>query len=197
MARTPLGTKPQSQTRTALFAYVAAQLAGIPIRAFDETFRAWGLAVRQDGASGAASLVKEQPLAKRRRGRQPSRRTAVLDAAVRDWLLIDELRLGIELAILRFPGDGTPQADLIRRLRATPGVRQLLETAHKRDVVAIVLFSGARGRQEVRAQVDEIAERVIWDDVLSETWDPAARTWRALALAAAAEEELLEPGVRP
>lgn len=192
MARTPVGTQPQPLTRTALYAYFAAQLAGIPIRSFNDLFDRWGLAIRQDGATRAASLRKQQSPTKVAPGRRPARRqTPRLDPVFREWLLIDEPRLGLELALLTFPGDGRRQTDLLEALRQTAGVRQIIETARKRDVVAIVLFAGPRERRDLRARLEEISHQIIWDDVISETHEPAPHTWRALALTAAAEEDLL------
>jgi hypothetical protein len=108
----------------------------------------------------------------------------------RDWLLIDELQLELELALITFPGTGRSQGELIDALRYMPGVRQIIETEHARDVLAIVIFAGPRQRRELRARLSELSDQLIWDNILQETHEPAAITWRALALQAAADERL-------
>jgi hypothetical protein len=197
MARTPLGARPQPHTRTALFSYIAARLSGVPATGFDNFFETLGVAVRSDGAQRAARRVRHQPALKRRAGRATADRdtpTPAEQVAFREWLLIDERRLDLELALVTFPGDGRHQGGLIRALAGTAGVRQVIETAHKRDVIAIVVFSGPEQRRELQASLEELAERRIWDDILFETHEPAINTWRALSRRAAEEEDLAARG---
>ena len=82
-----------------------------------------------------------------------------------EWLLIDELALGLEVARVRFPGDGSHQHELLDPER-TPGVRHIIDTAHTRDVYAVLLFQGPRGRRELRARLEELAEAFFWNDAL-------------------------------
>jgi hypothetical protein len=70
-------------------------------------------------------------------------------------------------------------------------VRHLIDTSHTRDVVAFVVFDGSRERRDLRARLEELAERMIWEDILHETHEPAVQTWRHLARVAAASEDLL------
>lgn len=194
MPRTAVGTRPQPDCRTALYAYFAARLAGIPARSFDEYFEALGLLVRQDGVARAVRGLKYEPSTRLRAGRHTSARVGTVrpeQAAFREWLLIHELRLDLEVAVVRFPGNGARQGDLIRALTDLPGVRHIIETAGVRDVLAIVVFSGPRERRDLQACLEEIAPRREWDDVLFETQEPTVRMWEALARRAAEAEDLL------
>jgi hypothetical protein len=194
MARTTRGTKRQAESRTALFAYVAAKLAGLPTRLFDDTFKRWGLAVRQDSALRAASPAKSHPATKLRPGRTARSATPARAASgsFREWLLVDELRLDLEVALIRFPGGGSRQDELLEGLATTAGVRQVVETARVRDVYAFVVFEGAQRRRELRARLEELAHALEWDDILFETHEPSIEMWRDLAYRAAEAEDLLD-----
>jgi hypothetical protein len=192
--RTPLGDRRQSEARSALYGYFAARLNGIPTHTFDDFFEELGLAVRQAGALRAQRPFKHHPPRKRRAGRNTHERSPAAsqpDAAFREWLLIDELKLDLEVALVRIPGDGTKQTDLIGSLSRVAGVRHIVETQRDRDVWAFVVFDGARRRRELRAQLEELAPRLQWDDVLFETQAPMRLLWRDLAVRAAARERLL------
>src|SRR5690242_1849573 len=154
MARTPLGIRPQPETKTALFAYFAARLKGIPGRQLDEYFDQIGLALRTNGARRAAFAARYRPPLLRSPGRRatspsPDRKPA--GTKFRDWLLIDELGLGLDLHLVRFPGDGRPQHELLRRLEELPGVRQIIDTGTDRTVYAVVTTNGPVHRRSVRA----------------------------------------------
>jgi hypothetical protein len=179
-----------------LFAYFAARLTGIPTHGFDAVFNSWGLAVRQDGAVRAASEAKHRSTAKQRPGRKGASSrapttTATTISAFREWLLIDELKLGLEVAIVTFPGDGAQQVELLNALRQTAGVRHIIETQRDRSIMAIVVFADAEHRRHLRAQFEELAERLYWDDVLYETQEPSILMWRDLAHRAATVEGLI------
>jgi hypothetical protein len=193
MARTPRGTLPQPQARTALFAYFAARLEGVPTGDYDTFFNDLKLAVRQAGALRAMRPLKYQPPAKQRAGRHTKdrRSAATAERAVfRDWLLIEEAKLDLEVALVRFPGDGSAQAELLAALRRVAGVRHIIETQRQRDLLALVVFQGVQRRRELRARLEEIAPRIEWDDVLFETQEPTRLLWKDLARRAAVEEEL-------
>lgn len=193
MARTPLGVRPQPETQAALFAYFAARLSGIPAEGFDAFFQGLGLAVRRNGALRAMRPLRYQPPGKGLPGRKPSRpRRAGRRAGFRDWILIDESAVDVETALIRFPGTGARQTDLISALRTAVGVRQVFETAHKRDVYAMVLFRGRQERRRLRARLEELAEKIVWDDVLWETHESAIATWCDLARGSAIEEGLIQ-----
>src|SRR2546423_544042 len=80
----------------------------------------WPLAAPQAGALRAMRPYKSQPPAKQRAGRHTRDRgsaTSAERAVFREWLLIAEAKLDLEVALLRFPGDGSHQADLLAALR--------------------------------------------------------------------------------
>jgi hypothetical protein len=190
VARTTLGTRRQDTSRTALFAYVAAQLAGLSTGQINETFRSWGLAITQDSATRAASAARV-PSTKQRPGRRPSRVAARKSSNVlRDWLLVDELRLDLEVAFIRWPGNGARQSELIAGLSSTDGVRHIFETSRARDVYAIVVFDGVEQRRALRARLEELADVLEWEDILFETQEPSISLWRMLAQRAAQTENL-------
>ena len=190
MVRTPVGNKPQPDTQAALFAYLAARLADVPVARFNDFFGRLGIKVRRDGAMRAMKARRFNPPTKSIAGRKPSTPSAPTSPALRDWLLVDEAALEVETALLRFPGSGRRQSALIDGLTCLPGVRQVIETAHLRDVFAVVIFLGPTHRRDLRAQVEELAPEVVWDDVLFETHEPTVRSWQELARRTAAREGL-------
>jgi len=191
MARPSVGTVPQATSQTGLFAYIAARLHGSPPRDHSRFFRdELGVAVGRNGAEAAAKPHRFESPHQKRRG-SPAGPITRRDSALRDWLLIDEQQLGLETALIRFPGDGRKQTQLIGMLDHLPGVRQVVETAPRREIVIVAVFSGARARQELRARLEEVAEQMIWDEILKETHVPSLVTWAALSREAAVRESLL------
>jgi hypothetical protein len=191
MARPPVGTVRQSSSRTALFAYITARLHGSPPRDHDEFFRQEiGVAIGRDGAERAARPHRFESPRKKTRG-TPAGPVTRVDGALRDWLLVDEQRLGLETALIRFPGDGRKQTELLDILKALPGIRQVVETAPRREIVVIAVFRDAQARRDLRAQLEEVAGRILWEEILEETHTPALATWAALARGAAVTEQLV------
>jgi hypothetical protein len=103
---------------------------------------------------------------------------------------VDVIRLGLELSLVRFPGDGQRQAELLSFLKGLPGVVRVIETAHARDLVALLVTSDASSRRALRARIEEFSRRAIWDEVTLDSHDPEPATWRTLVQAAAALEGL-------
>lgn len=191
MARTPVGKVNKDESRTALYAYIAARLYGVRTADQDRFFHdALRVLVGQKSAARAAT---------RARGSSRSRRTAEPTAAqrgkrkrpFRDWLLVDENQLGFELAVVRFRGGGRRQRELVRALKKLVGVRQIIETEESGDVLAILMFAGLEQRRDLRARLEELSDRFFWENVLSETHEPALGTWRELARRTAEAEGLL------
>jgi hypothetical protein len=110
---------------------------------------------------------------------------------VRDWILTDDIALDLEIAVVRFPGTGARQGDLLAALRGVNGVRHVLDLSHDRSVIAIVVFPDANHRRAIRAQLEEVSTSLEWDDVLFESQESTINTWRWLARAAAEAEGLL------
>jgi hypothetical protein len=195
MARTPRGTLPQTLSKTALYAYFAARLRGVPARAMDDYLDELGVAVRHDAVLRAGSSARSRRSGESRRGRKPASGTPSSTSTRRsvffDSLLIDALALDVELALARVPGTGASRHDLVVALQDVNGVRQLLETGHRRDIYLVVMFEGPRHRRELRAQLDELVPELVWDDILFESQTSAAAAWEELARRAARDERLL------
>jgi hypothetical protein len=112
-----------------------------------------------------------------------------------EWLIVDEPRLGLERWLVVVEGTGRSPAPLASALGRVTGVRQVIETGARRDLYVVVLCRGTERRHAVRARIEELTDQPIyWDEILSETHDPAAATWAWLAREAAGEEDRLVDG---
>lgn len=195
MARPPVGTVAQSESRTALFAYVACRLAGVAV-ADQAAFYATVLRVKigRTSAEEAAKRRRHEQPGRRRRGpasADPPAPVLPENAALRGWLLVEEHKLNLSTAMIRFPGAGARQGELLRDLARVRGVRQLFELSERADVIAIVIYDGEEDRQRLRAELGELVDSMIWEGVESESHSPAADTWQHLAQRAASSEDLL------
>jgi hypothetical protein len=192
VARPSVGNIPQTESRTALFAHIAGRLAGVPVAAQVDFFRSeLRVAIGRDGADAVAASHRHPDPRKRRRGRapgQPRPDVSPESAALRDWLLVEELKLDLDLAIVRFPGAGAKQGRLLQALTRLAGVRQVFELTERRDLLAVLLFDGRRDRRRLRAELEELADVMVWEDIESESSLPAVTTWARLAQAAATNE---------
>jgi hypothetical protein len=170
VARPPDGTIAKERSRTALFAYVAARLAQAPLKDDSAFFGKVGLDV--NGKAGAvAGKAAKSSLVK--------------------WLVVDEPELDLDVSLLRFP-PGEESNRTFAVLADLPGVRQLIQLGTTGEVIAIVVFDGARARRDLRASIEErIGVRPVWEDIERETFEPARRTWRELARKVARDEGLL------
>jgi hypothetical protein len=175
MARTPVGTRSQGESRAAAAAHVASRLTGVGT---DRSRRdAWlsqqlGVKLRSNGLDRAATHMGD---------------------AAWPWLLVDEakLDLGLQTAFLFFPGSGRPRPRLIAQLKATGSVRQLMVLRSRRDVVCVLLFR--QGEYErLFAAVETIGEDFVWEDILHEDRRIEADTWIGLTTQIARDESLLE-----
>jgi hypothetical protein len=108
------------------------------------------------------------------------------------WLLVSEGDLDLDVSLLRFePGKSTPE-EIVEVLKRISGIRQILQLGTSGEVLAVAVFDGARARRELRAVIQErLGIRPQWDEVESETFAPAIRTWRDLARKAALDEGLV------
>jgi hypothetical protein len=195
MARKPTGAVPFAQSSTGLFAFIAARLAGHSDLSAGPFLRGLGLKITAAGSRRAATPYLEVSPHKKKRG--PARAAAVAvprRPAIREWLLVDESKLGLEKALVRFPGNGLARPELRRALERLAAVRQVLELEYDRELVAIVVFADAEARAALQAQLAELTtDARIWDGIIHETHLPARRLWSELARRAAAGEDLLEP----
>jgi hypothetical protein len=173
MARPPVGTLPQQDSRAAVAAHVASRLAGIGT---DRARRdAWlgkrlGLKLRSNGVDRAAGRAREATL---------------------PWLLVDESKLELDLqrAFLTFPGNGRRRPRLIARLKATDSVRQLMVLDRRRDVICVLLFRRSE-RDRVVDEVRALKEAFQWSDVVDESRELEASAWAALTVQMAQDEAL-------
>jgi hypothetical protein len=191
MGPSSVGKVPQASSKTALYSAIAAGLDRVPSDGRTAYFREeLGLVIGHNAAA-KASMPHRAPQTRKGNPGRPGARNPKESNAIRDWLLVDEARLGIQKVLLRFPGDGSEQQALKEALQRTPGIRQVFETGHARDVFAMALLSPSADRRIFRARIEEIATRFYWEDVLEESHESAIGTWRALAREAGAEEGLL------
>lgn len=179
MPRPPDGITAKDQSRTALFAYIAARLHGRQAKADeDRFFREHKLNVSSAAAQKAARRSRDQHGA----------------SLMTKWLLIDEPRLDLDVALLRFAGDGRRQSGLVETLASLAGLRQVIEIAGTFDVLAIAVFDGRIERRHLQARVQEITGLdPAWFDVERETWAPSRATWSGLAVRAAEQDQLRLP----
>jgi hypothetical protein len=191
----------QARSRTAIFAFVAARLADIPRAEFAEFCRN-ELGVGLGAAALHAAGKRRRHPAPRKAPRGPKPRPGdepaeasppTEDRAFRDWLMVEEHKLGLDTALVRLEGDERPPTELLENLARIPGVRQVIDLAQRRDVLIVVIFNGRHDRQRLRGQLEELDRNMLWEDIEHESWWPAMDTWKSLAQRAA-EEEMLSVG---
>lgn len=172
MARTPVGTRTQERSTTALAAHIATRLArvGTDRATRDAWLAALGTRVRSNGLDRAAARA---------------------GGAIREWVLVDEAALPIETArvVVVFPGTGRRRPRLLHALRTAGFVRQLIVTRSRRDVIAVLLFLSAE-RDAVFQAIEKLEQPFLWEDVLEEDREVEADAWRGLVRRAAPLERL-------
>jgi hypothetical protein len=171
MPRPPDGKVPKAGSRTALFAHIAARLA-LTQRKRDSSFFKTTLQVDVSEKAGRDAAT-------------------AAGSALRKWLLVREADLDLDVSLLRFtPGERSSE-EIVATLEGVSGVRQIIQLATSGEVLAVVVFDGAKARRDLRAVLQErLQVRPRWDEVESETFGPAQRTWQDLARKVASEEGL-------
>lgn len=172
MARPAVGKVAKESSRTALFAHVAARLDGRSRRKDSEYFKTQlGVDISEKAGRIAADAA----------GR-----------SLTSWTLVSEGDLDLDVSLLRFdPGRLSPER-IVEILKDISGIRQILQLGTSGEVLAVAVFDGARARRELRAVIQErLGMRPHWDEVESETFAPATRTWQDLARKAARDEDLI------
>jgi hypothetical protein len=177
MARTPEGNVKKEESDTALYSYVASRVERVSGKEKKDRFLRTDLGV----AVAHNAIEKRVSGVRARLSIDPFETT----------FQVDEAALGLHRILLHFPGDGASQSDLQDALESTPGIRQILEGGHARDLWAVAVVRNDEDRALLRAALSELTDRFIWDEVLFETHRPAAQTWRELARRAAEDERLL------
>lgn len=164
---------------TALAAYVASRLAGVGSdrRERDAWFNALGLALRSNGVDRAAPR---------------------LGGAARPWLLVDEpaLGIGLEKALVTFPGAGRRRPRLVEALARWGVARQIVVTRSRRDVVCVLLYR-EKEHDALFSAIEGLGEAFISEELLEEDRGLEASTWAALARRCAADELLLNDPQSP
>jgi hypothetical protein len=120
-----------------------------------------------------------------------SRLPASNDEVIRERRLVNEPRIGLEKALVRFPARAGAQTELRRALEEVSAIRQIIELQRDGELVVMVVFAGPAERAALQAQFSELVETRTWDDILDETHVAALGLWRERARRAATEEELL------
>ncbi|HWT93609.1 MAG TPA: hypothetical protein VN238_11470 [Solirubrobacteraceae bacterium] len=200
MGRPPDGSTRKDRTRTAVFAHIAARLHDWPSGRDTDFFRdVLGIDMNATAAQKACSRIRYPSTEKQPPGPAPIRSDPVDDPeptdesppALRRWLLVEEPKLDLDAALLRFAPSNQRQTGVLAGLRATVGVRQIIELAGTWEVLAVVVFDGARARRTLKAVVQErTGQDPAWFDIEMEDWSPSRETWVALAQASAEQEGL-------
>jgi hypothetical protein len=172
MARPPVGTRSQDRSLAAVAAFLASRLAGVKA---DDRTRWLGearLAIGRNGLERAATYV---------------------GTAWRPWLIVDEpaLNLGLEKAVVVFPGSGRARPDLLETLRGTGAVRQFLVMRSRRDVIAVLVFPRV-DKDALFTTIESTDEPFVWEELLEDDRVVEADMWRALMHKAARREALVQ-----
>jgi hypothetical protein len=120
-----------------------------------------GLSMRSNGLERAAARYTER---------------------LRPWLLADVEagELGAECSLVVFPGSGRARPLLLRGLRRTGAVRQLMVTRSRRDVICVLLHPVTE-RARLFEEIDRLGEPMVWEEVLEEDRQIEESAWRTLA----------------
>jgi hypothetical protein len=175
-----------ARSRTAVLGYLAAAAAGQRLDRSSATdwFNQHGLAIRDRGLRDALTLRL------RRQGERPQ---AGNDPAEQGWvrenLDFDATKLDLDLALVVFPGQEQPNR-LMDVLRSTDRVIRVYN-GYERDVVALIVYDGARERRQLQTLLEEHEPQLRWIVVRDVDDHPAARTWLSLCQRVAAQELLL------
>jgi hypothetical protein len=177
----------QGRSRAVILGYLAAATAGVKLDR--SSLVAWlerqGLAVGDRGVRDALA---------RRLSRRSEEVTHEGDPGERAWvretLDFDATKLDLDLAIVVLSGSDRVAA-LTELLRSTKRVTRLYRS-YDRDLVALVVYDGARERQRLQSLLEEHDPSLRWIVVREVDDAPAAATWLDLALRVAAQEQLLK-----
>lgn len=185
MPRPPQSLVSQAQSRTAVVGFVAAGRAGVDIRREKvvEWFERNGIRVREAGLRDALKLRL------RRYGDPPS---TAADPSEHDWIResveVDPTKLDLDLAIVIFPAMSRSE-QLLAALRGTGRVVRLY-SGYEKDLVAVIVYDGARERRRLQTRLEEHAPELHWIVVRDVDDAIASESWLSLARKIAAEEGL-------
>jgi hypothetical protein len=166
------------------------KLDGRPGREVPSFFREhFDIDVSEDTVERAVDAVRARNRRKKLRGPITDcggRGDAPEDSTVAvwtDWLRIDERRLGIRPILIRVPNDGYELPGLVAALESMPGIRQVIETKERREIVAVGLVRTEDEEEALRARILEHVpdQPVTISAIRSESHTPTALTWLHLA----------------
>jgi hypothetical protein len=171
VSRSPVGTRSQDKSLTAVAAFIASRLAGVGVGQRDRWLAEAHLVVRRNGLERARALVSP---------------------ALRPWLIVEERQLGLEKALVVFPGAGRARPELTKSLRETGAVRQLFVMRSRRDVISVLVFEPA-DKDALFATIEAMGEAFAWEELIEDDRTVEAEMWMALMQQAARREELVQP----
>ncbi len=163
----------QDRSLTAVAAFLASRLSGVCARNRTRWLAETRLAIGRNGLERAGTYAK---------------------AAWRPWLIVDELalNLGLEKAVVVFPGSGRARPNLLEALRQTRAVRQILVMRSRRDVIAVLVFPSV-DKETLFMKIELAGEPFVWEELLEDDRIVEAEMWFALMRRAAEQEALLQP----
>jgi hypothetical protein len=182
----------QATSKTAIIATIAAELRGVPADAQPSWFRSeLDVEIGEKGRKIALRQRKQLSRLDEKKGRKSddASTTHESDEWIWDTIGVDLHKLDLERAFVVFEPLKETEA-LVRHLRATIGVAEILETygdGTDRRVLARVVFWGAQRRAQIDDQMRRAGVRFEWWDIRRESPSqpfeeaPAAKTWAALA----------------
>jgi hypothetical protein len=176
----------QASSRTAVLGYLAAAAAGQRLDRPNVAawFKRHGLAIGDHGLRDALKLRRT------RRGHAPQRD---LDPAERGWIRdgfdVDATKLDLDLAVVVFPGADPPEqlSDVLRSIERVIRVYK----GYDRDLVAVIIYNGARERRRLQTLLEEHEPRLRWIVVREVDDTSAASAWLSLARQVASQERFL------
>lgn len=176
MARRAVGTRPQPESDTALFAHVAYRLEGrttAEIASYaSEVLRikTGENAIRKAPATSARLSERAEP-----------------ERAVRPWVRVDLAAFDLFSALVRVRSS---HPGVYHGIDQITGVVQVLRLEAVGDIVALVVYERRSEQVRIRARLEELGEVVSWEVIADQTEDPAVETWQALTRQAADREGL-------
>lgn len=177
MARTPVGTRAQPLSDTALFAHVASRLEDVGVRRLGS----WAAEL---GVLAGPLAIRRAPFTAERLADAPER-----ERAVRRWALVDYDALDLFLAVVTLRCSGARRAALdgIEQLK---GVIELLRLVDG-QLLAMVVYERRSDQRALRTALSEFADIESWRVVEERRPLAAISTFRQLALDAARHEQLV------
>jgi hypothetical protein len=168
----PVGTRSQDKSLAAVAAFIASRLSGVGAGKREKWLCDAGLAVGRNGMERAGTHA---------------------GSALRPWLVVDEaqLDLGLEKALVVFPGLGRTRPELVSSVRRTGAVRQLFVMRSRRDVICVLVFQRI-DKDDLFTAIEATGEAFAWEELIEDDRMVEAEMWTALMRRAAEREGLAQ-----